>query len=94
MKVNDILLEDYDLKITEGDFATGESTAQHIELLLLSAPGWWRYAPLSGFALNSYLKEEALPSLNDLQEALEGDGLYVKKLTADLNGLIIEAEYV
>ena len=52
----DLLLDAaYDLVFTDaGDVATGLSDAQHQALLLLTAPGEWRTAPLVGIGLRRY----------------------------------------
>jgi hypothetical protein len=60
--MTDILVDDnFDIKCDNGDFVTGNSDAQNIELILLTAPGDWADARvgmnISRF-INAPLSEE------------------------------------
>ena len=47
--MNDILLnDDNSLKITNGDFETGESELQEVALILQSVQGEWKSTPILG----------------------------------------------
>ncbi|GAB4132188.1 MAG: hypothetical protein Fur0027_19710 [Raineya sp.] len=94
MKVFDILLEDYDLLFTKGDFKIGESTTQHIGLLLLTEKGEWRYKFTVGVGIRSALNEDGnlLALQGEIQEQLEADGMNIKELR--LKGdVYVNAEY-
>lgn len=52
MIVNDILLDDdFDLQISNGDFATGDSDEQHLQKITLLDQGQVRFSPLTGLAI-------------------------------------------
>lgn len=40
-----IVTTEYDLEVAAGDFVANESTAQHVEMLLLSKQGEWKESP-------------------------------------------------
>ena len=80
MLATDLLLDStYDLTITAGgDFATGLSDVQHINLLLACSPGDWRADGRVGVGLRDYLLAPYGPQQ---QAALEQ--LLAAQLTAD-----------
>jgi hypothetical protein len=48
---NDILLENNDLKIINGDFAVGNSDEQNIEQTLIAVKGDFKQSPMTGVAI-------------------------------------------
>ena len=55
MATTDFLIaDDGDELIIDGDYAVGDSTVQHIDDLMLAAPGTWREYPLAGVAIGQY----------------------------------------
>lgn len=96
MRVFDIVLgDDLDLEFTaQGDFSIDESTAQHINHILLAAKGDYRAFPLLGADIARLVSEEQSPSLvrQDVQEELERDGLRVQAIRFEEKVEII-AEY-
>lgn len=94
--VFDILLdEDFELKITNGDFAIGECTQQHQNLLLLSHKGSFRQSPLVGVGLSSFLMDNDLTRLKEeVQKQFELDGMVFRSLEAEsFEDLEIDAFY-
>ena len=56
---NDILLDDAgNFKVENGDFATGESDAQHVELLMVSTKGSIREFPTIGVGIVNWVKRQ------------------------------------
>jgi hypothetical protein len=51
-----ILDEQYNPVIRNGDFDVFEADEQHMQLILLSEPGWWKAHPLTGVGLMHALK--------------------------------------
>jgi hypothetical protein len=95
MKVYDMILgDDLDLEFSQGDFSIDESTAQHINHILLAAKGDYREFPLLGADIARLVSEEKNPSLvrQDAQEELERDGLRVQAINFNEKITVI-AEY-
>ena len=99
MKATDILLDaNYDLAIERGDLVTGESDAQHLELLLQTNQGEWRQDPLVGVGLSRYLSspygpQQAAELTRTLSIQLERDGYSILELDlAELSSALINAE--
>ncbi|MBA9078934.1 hypothetical protein [Rufibacter quisquiliarum] len=68
--VGDLLLtEDGDLRVENGDLVIGDSQEQHIKLVTLSAPGFWKDTPLLGPDLAGFLLDET--NLSELQQAIQ-----------------------
>jgi hypothetical protein len=93
MKVFDVAFSE-DLIFKKGDFYLTESTAQHIEHLVITQKGDYKYAPTLGASIREALSDEAgfLRVQGRIQETLEADGLNVKSLKLS-EKLYIEAEY-
>ena len=94
--VNDVILdEQYELQMVNGDFAVGESTAQHEKLLIVSNKGEWRQYPISGVGIGRYVNDEAPGSLiTAINTELKNDGMTVNSLRVNADGKIeIDAEY-
>ncbi len=62
-KAQDIELEDFDLKIENGDFVINESDAQHIENILLAHKGNWKQHPIVGVGLVNYKNAPITPKV-------------------------------
>ncbi len=97
MQVFDILLDDdFDLKIKNGDLVIGESTSQHVLLLLASEQGSWRRAPFVGANFSKNINTNNLSTTSviaDTKKALEIDGVRVSKLEIVPQGIAFEGEY-
>lgn len=52
----DIILEDGDLKFSDGDLVWDESAEQHVEHLLLAQKGDYKQTPLAGVGIADYVK--------------------------------------
>ena len=73
----DILLdENYDIATANGDFATGQSDEQHIQLLSFFHKAELREFPVVGFGVDRYLKAVADKQKfnREMKIELEGDG--------------------
>jgi hypothetical protein len=60
---------DGDLLIVNGDFVIGESEEQHMEDIILAAPGEFRQYPTLGVGISRYLKGPD-PNLDRLKAAI------------------------
>ena len=92
--MNDIILENNDLKFHNGDFVVEESILQESELILSSAPGQWKQFPAIGVDLESYLNDEA--NFNDLKRSFKQhckyDNKKVKEFTVENGQINIDVE--
>jgi hypothetical protein len=97
MKVFDILLDDdFDLQIKNGDLVAGESTYQHVLLLLATEQGSWRKVPFAGANFSKNINTNNLNNSSvvaDTKKALEIDGIRVLKLEIVPKGIAFEGEY-
>ena len=77
MAVKDILLEDNDLIIENGDFKIGESDQQSIELIIDSYLGHWKESPLCGVGVDLFLNSsgQQLALKRAISVQLEADGM-------------------
>lgn len=92
----DILLNsNKDPKIMNGDFAYGESTRQHQELILISEKGEWRENPLTGVGIRTELQNETTGSelLTAIKREFEKDGMTVLQIKAKGGNITTEAIY-
>lgn len=95
MKVYDVLVgDDLDLEFVQGDFSIDESTAQHVNHILLATKGDYRAHPLLGADITRLVSEDKSPNLvqQDVQEELERDGMRVQAVRFG-EVVNIEAEY-
>ena len=97
---NDILLDgDFDLAFVDGDFAIGESTRQHQNLILISEPGEWREFPTCGVGMRSkLLGDNPGEVVSNIKRQFEQDGMTVlqvqgKAKAGSLTQLNVEAVY-
>lgn len=85
MARQDILLDDnQNPQVSGGDFATGDSDDQHVELLLMTTPGQWKESPLVGIGLQKN-KNKQTTSISQIKReitvGLAADGYKVTTLT-------------
>lgn len=90
----DILLVDFELAFSEGDFLIGESTQQHQQLLLLLDKGALRGAPTRGVGLLGWLLDDQSGNLNGaIKREFEADGMVVQTVQGTYKTLQIAATY-
>lgn len=56
MSYRDILINDGDLDIKDGDFVIGPSEEQEIDFIIRSQKGEWRQWPLIGFGVIKWIR--------------------------------------
>jgi hypothetical protein len=86
--MNDILFDDsWDLSVSNGDFAVGESTLQEVEDLIMSYPGWWKEYPLAGCAAPNYINSPGTGQQlsNSINQQLKLDGKTLSSFSASVN---------
>ncbi|GIZ15311.1 hypothetical protein [Capnocytophaga catalasegens] len=92
--MKDILLENDDLQLINGDFFAGESQNQSVEMLLKSMQGEWKEHPEAGCGL-----EKAQNGVIDrffarnIRVQLEADGFDIEKLTINEKGIELKGNY-
>lgn len=80
----DILLEDYDLFIKDGDFVGNVDTEkQHVDLILQTAQGDWRKFPFCGLGIDSFISSPNTEGLlrREATVQLKADGYNVLSIT-------------
>ena len=90
MAVKDILLEDNDLIIENGDFKIGESDQQSIELIIDSYLGHWKESPLCGVGVDLFLNSsgQQLALKRSISVQLEADGMTNVNVTSNSSELL------
>lgn len=93
--MKDILLNTArELDIKNGDFAVGESTLQHQDLLLMTNKGEWKENPMIAVGAVGYLKDEDEAALMaEVKQQFEKDGMQVKQIFIEDGKLNIDANY-
>lgn len=93
---NSIMIDD------TGDFATGDSTEQEVEDIIISYPGWWKQFPLAGVGLGAYSGSpgNGQKLARSIRVQLQNDGKQLQtfsynidasgNLTINVNGIGIE----
>ncbi len=72
----------------------GESTQQHERLLLLCSKGSLKLRPLIGVGIHGFLNDENPGNLKtEIRRQFKADGLVVKDLRVDADGINIKANY-
>lgn len=95
--MTDILLDDnFDLRIENGDFLTGDGTLQHQQLLLLIQKGELREFPTRGVGIRDWMLDDV--QQGDLNTAIkrefEADGMTVEQVRTSPTGKInVKAYY-
>lgn len=86
--------ENYDLKITNGDFVIGDSSQQNVELILKINPGELKEHLQTGVGI-----DRAINSNNDrfldrlIRVQMETDNFNIEKLSIKKNGIAIQGDY-
>lgn len=91
MANNDILLDNFDLKIANGDLVIGESNDQDMELIALTNLGEWKRAPLMGAGVARMANARSSTQqviLRDYTLMLKADGF----INIKVNGTEVLAE--
>lgn len=93
--MTDILLDDdFDLKIVNGDFATGEATTQHQQILLLANKGEIRQFPAFGIGIMEWLLDDQSGNLNGaIKREFEADGMKVESVNVRNGKINVKANY-
>ncbi len=78
--MNDIILEDNDLKIENGDFVVAESKAQHIEHIMMVQKGQLYQYPLLGVGIRSKIKGDAEGIKREILKQLKSDNIEIDKI--------------
>jgi hypothetical protein len=93
--MKDILLAtNFDLLFASGDFAFGESTRQHQQILLIVEKGELKEFPTNGVGTHSWLNDDTAGDYNaEVKKEFERDGMKVLKVKGTLPLLEIEAVY-
>lgn len=80
--VNDILFENDDLVIINGDLLVGESDQMHIEHIVRAEKGHFRQFPLLGVGIRKELSGDINPHelKQDIKTQLIGDNYSVKQI--------------
>ena len=90
MARQDFLLDaDKNILCLAGDFSTGESDAQHVELLVSSNKGMFKESPTVGAGLIRFLKraDTAIREMRrEINVQLAADGYKMTDLAMDENG--------
>lgn len=75
--MRDFLHNDGVPAIANGDWQTGEATAQHQRDLVRAFPGYYKQAPLAGVGLGAWLDSQKTKAWleQQLKKALRQDGL-------------------
>ena len=92
--MKDIILEDDDLKIVNGDFFIGESQNQSVELLLKSMQGEWKEHPESGCGLPK-AQNGVIDRFfqRNIRVQLEADGFSIETLNINEKGIELKGKY-
>lgn len=92
--MKDILLEDNDLIIEDGDFKVADATRQNQQLIIVSHKGEWKQHPLTGVGISDWLKGEKNGGLKaEIKQQFKADGMKVHKIDLTNNTIRIDANY-
>lgn len=91
----DILLTDGDATIANGDFACGESTAEHQRQLILAAKGDYKQNPTIGVGVLAYIDDDpGMQELaNEIATEFTGDGMTVQEVNVTSTRIETKANY-
>lgn len=92
--MDDLLLNDYDLKDENGDLVIGNSKNQSIEMLMLSPQSEWKEHPEAGADIRR-AQNGVIDQLleRNIRVQLEADKFNLDKLTINENGFQISGDY-
>lgn len=90
-----ILDDDNDLVVKNGDWLIGESTEQHLKVILIANKGEFRDAPFFGVGLNNYLKGDGqqVALKREIEKMMTLDGMQVNKIQVSDSLYEIEGFY-
>lgn len=92
--MTDILLENDDLKIINGDFALGDSTNQNVENILRLTPGELKQYLDTGAAIDRSINGNIDRFLDrTIRVQMESDNFNISVLEIKETGLIIDGSY-
>lgn len=92
--MEDILIEGDDVKIANGDLATGDSQEQSVSLTLNTSKGEWKQTPRHGVGVTSFLEMADTGNLaREIQTQLTQDGARVRRIVPSLDNIEVEASY-
>lgn len=73
--MKDILLQDNDLAVANGDFVLGDSNLQNVLLILSIPPGSWKQFPLTGVGESKFINAPLDGKIKrEIQLQLQSDG--------------------
>lgn len=81
--MTDIITEDNDLKIANGDFVVEESKAQHIEHILMVHKGQFYQYPLLGVGIKSKIKGDGEDIKGEIIKQLKSDNIEIDKISIE-----------
>lgn len=92
--MRDFIVNGYDLETEGGDFVTGESESQAVELILLSKQGEWKQFPETGCDIGKS-RNGAINVLleRNIRVQLQADGFSIEKLKITEKGIEINGKY-
>jgi hypothetical protein len=93
--MTDILIEEGgDVLLRGGDFASGTSDEQQVQLILASSQGEWKQYPELGVALYR-AKNGRIDSFmeRDIRVQLQADGFVLERLSTNEDGMSIDGSY-
>jgi hypothetical protein len=95
--MNDLLIDmegNADVLTVGGDFATGESDEQCVQMLLVSTPGQWKEHPEAGVGLNM-AQNGAVDRFmeRNIRVQMKADGFDINTLTITEAGINIDGSY-
>ena len=92
--MKDVLVSDFDLVISNGDFEVDNSQAQSVEILLISSQGEWKEYPEAGADIIS-AKNGMIDRFMDrkIRVQLEADGFKIQELNINEKGINLNGEY-
>lgn len=92
--MKDILLENDDLQVVNGDFFVGDSQNQSVELLLGTMQGQWKQHPEAGCGL-SKAQNGVIDRFfqRNIRVQLEADGFSIEKLNINEQGIDLSGNY-
>lgn len=92
--MQDIILDNYDIAIIDGDLAIDNSDAQQIDLLLQAGPGEWKQNPMRGVGVCRYIEQQDTGQLaRRIHTELSADGMRIDAITINNNNINIKGRY-
>ncbi|UWY28796.1 hypothetical protein N4T20_02475 [Flavobacterium sp. TR2] len=92
--MTDILLENDDLKVIDGDFVLGDSTNQNVEMILKLTPGELKEHLETGVAIDRSISGNLDRFLDrTVRVQMEADGFNISLLEIKETGLTIDGSY-